>query len=234
MTAEATAAERAAVDGVLGSPGSSWEGGARTAADLRVSRAPEDRRTQLLPVLHALQAAAGRISEGGLNYACERLQVPPAEAYRGATFYARFSVTEQPATIVRVGDDLACRIAGGSELAAGLAASLAGGPKVVASPCLGMCDAAPAVLFQGSGEGAVTHAVAPASEERVVAFTTGEQTLVPPHGLAPRHGGERLLRRVGLVDPTSLQDYRAHDGYAGLARAIELGSEAVIQQVVDA
>jgi len=234
MTAEATAAERAAVDAVLGSPGSSWEGGARTAADLRVSRAPEDRRTHLLPVLHALQASAGWISEGGLNYACERLQVPPAEAYGVATFYAMFSVTEQPATVVHVCDDLACRIAGGSQLAAGLAAALAGGHKVVPSPCLGMCDASPAVLFQGSGEGAVTHVVAPATEERIVAFTTGEQTLVPPPGLAPRHGGERLLQRVGLVDPTSLQDYRAHDGYAALSRAIELGPETVIQQITDA
>ena len=35
MTAEATAAERAAVDVVLGPPETSWEGGVRTAVDLR-------------------------------------------------------------------------------------------------------------------------------------------------------------------------------------------------------
>ena len=44
------------------------------------------------PVLHALQGRIGWISEGGLNYACERLSVPPAEAYGVATFYAMFSV----------------------------------------------------------------------------------------------------------------------------------------------
>ena len=86
MTAEPTAEERAAVDAVLGKPTTGWDGGERVERDLRVARAPEDQRTLLLPVLHALQTRAGWISEGGLNYACERLSVPPAEAYGVATF----------------------------------------------------------------------------------------------------------------------------------------------------
>ena len=54
-----------------------------------LARGPRSgRRTLLLPVLHALQERVGWISEGGLNYVCERLQVPPAEAYGVATFYA--------------------------------------------------------------------------------------------------------------------------------------------------
>src|ERR1051325_5481484 len=109
MTAEATAAERAAVDAVLGPPGSSWEGGERTARRLRVARAPEDRRTLLLPALHALQGAVGWISEGGLNYVCERLTVPPAEAYGVASFYAMFTTEPRPPTMVHVCDDIACR-----------------------------------------------------------------------------------------------------------------------------
>jgi NADH-quinone oxidoreductase subunit F len=44
-------------------------------------------------------------------------------------------------------------------------------------------------------------------------------------------GTARLLARVGVVDPTSLEDYRAHGGYAALARAIELGPDAVIAEV---
>jgi len=40
-----------------------------------------------------------------------------------------------------------------------------------------------------------------------------------------------LLRRVGRVDPSSLDDYRAHDGYRALARAIEIGPEAVVAEV---
>ena len=36
----------------------------------------------------------------------------------------------------------------------------------------------------------------------------------------------RLLRRVGVADPASIDDYRAHGGYAALRRAFELGPRA--------
>ena len=234
MTAVPSAEERAAVDALLGAPTTGWDGGARTQRDLRVAHAPEDNRTSLLPVLHALQGRIGWISEGGLNYACERLSVPPAEAYGVATFYAMFSVEPQPATVLHVCDDLACRIRGGDAMADRLAAECDGDPKVVRSPCLGLCEAAPAVLFQEAGAGATSHTVAPADPDQILATIRGTGALVPPPALAPRHGGERLLRRVGAVDPTSLHDYRANGGYAALARAIELGPDAVIQQVTNA
>ena len=41
----------------------------------------------------------------------------------------------------------------------------------------------------------------------------------------------RLLRRVGVVDPGSLDDYRANGGYTGLTRALEIGPEAVTAEV---
>ncbi|HRF10242.1 MAG TPA: formate dehydrogenase, partial [Xanthobacteraceae bacterium] len=37
--------------------------------------------------------------------------------------------------------------------------------------------------------------------------------------------------RVGIVDPRSLEDYKAHDGYKGLAKAIELGPQKTIDEV---
>jgi NADH-quinone oxidoreductase subunit F len=43
----------------------------------------------------------------------------------------------------------------------------------------------------------------------------------------------RLLRRVGVVDPESLDDYRAHDGYDALRRALHLGPEGVLREVLD-
>jgi NADH-quinone oxidoreductase subunit F len=45
--------------------------------------------------------------------------------------------------------------------------------------------------------------------------------------------GLRLLSRVGVVDPTSLDDYRAHGGYEALRRAVEIGSEGVIRELKD-
>ena len=39
--------------------------------------------------------------------------------------------------------------------------------------------------------------------------------------------------RMGLTDPRSLADYQAHDGYAGLRRALTLPATEVVQQVLD-
>ncbi len=38
--------------------------------------------------------------------------------------------------------------------------------------------------------------------------------------------------RCGIVDPRSLADYRAHDGGKGLERALSLGADAIVEQVV--
>ena len=37
--------------------------------------------------------------------------------------------------------------------------------------------------------------------------------------------------RCGVIDPRSLEDYRAHGGYKGLERALSLGSEAILNEV---
>ncbi|ACB94633.1 formate dehydrogenase beta subunit [Beijerinckia indica] len=39
--------------------------------------------------------------------------------------------------------------------------------------------------------------------------------------------------RCGIVDPRSLEDYLAHGGYRGLARALDLGPAAMIEEVVE-
>jgi formate dehydrogenase iron-sulfur subunit len=38
--------------------------------------------------------------------------------------------------------------------------------------------------------------------------------------------------RCGIVDPHSLDDYRAHSGYQGLERALALGADATVEEVV--
>ncbi|MEX0880189.1 MAG: NAD(P)H-dependent oxidoreductase subunit E [Thermoanaerobaculia bacterium] len=221
--AEASADEREAVDAVLGAPASGWEGGARRPeTEGHVARggdAIRARRHMLLPALWAAQARAGWISPGALNYICQRLSVAPADAYGVATFYAMFSVEPQPPTIAHVCEDLACRLAGSKELAAGLSQRL---PKdaVRPAPCLGLCERAPAVLFQCAGAGARDYVVAPADPEGPVsplqrdesrAIRTGSPSA--PQTLDSLRQSLRLLARVGLVDPESLDDYRAHGGY---------------------
>jgi len=249
MDAAPTEAERAAVDGFLGAPDTGWEGAhERSARDLRVVRGGREAREQrhlLLPALHALQAGVGWISRGGLNYVSQRLSVPPAETYGVATFYAMFSVEERPVNVVHVCDDLACRGAGGLALCEALARDVGsegadvGGWTWVRSPCLGMCEQAPAVFAQRAGRPEV--ALGGATRATVDAMVAPDSTVVCAGGIgAPQTLGPegrerlRLLRRAGVVDPGSIDDYRAHGGYEALRSAIEMGPEATIQAVSDA
>ncbi len=95
--ARPTSAERHAIDEVLGPPESGWVGGRRRPElDGHFARGGQEARSRrhlLLPAFHAAQARAGFISEGALTYICQRLTVPPAEAYGVASFYAMFSLT---------------------------------------------------------------------------------------------------------------------------------------------
>ncbi|WP_210582450.1 NADH-ubiquinone oxidoreductase-F iron-sulfur binding region domain-containing protein [Streptomyces sp. GESEQ-4] len=233
--------ERAAVDTLLGPPESSWEGADRSDADLRWARGgreARDRRDLLLPGLHAINDRVGWISDGALDYLCRRLTVPPAEAYGVATFYAMFSVKPRPATVLHVCTDLACAAAGASELCAGIEAGLGPGVQVERSPCLGLCERAPAALAIKAGDPVRTAVSAPATVREAVLAATAPDSAPeePPAALAVPQAGSSdlmLLGRVGVVDPASLDDYRAHGGYTALRRAFELGPAGVIREVTD-
>ena len=84
----------------------------RAANGNRVARADRTRRHLLLPALRAAQRRVGWVSEGALGYASRRLDVPPADAYGVASFYALLALEERPADVLHVCTDLACRLAG--------------------------------------------------------------------------------------------------------------------------
>ena len=245
--AEPTASERAALDAVLGPPGSGWEGGLRetgaagnTAAGGHAAR---ERRHQLLPALWALQERIGWISPGGLNEICRRLTVPPADAYGVATFYALFALEPRPARVVQVCEDVACRCHGSDELIAQLEEGFGpegelsddGSATWYRSPCLGQCDRAPAALVAIAGDEPLDRAQAPTTAAAVLELLAGGEPGPSPAAPLPQSGDPslRLLRRVGVIDPRSLDDYRAHGGYAALRRAVELGPEGVLREVKD-
>ena len=242
MSAAASPAERAAVDTLLGPPPiAAGAAGPGRSERGRPQQAREERRL-LLPALHAVQDAIGWISAGALGYVCERLRVPPAEAYGVAESYALLSTRERPPRVAHLCDDIVCRNAGADVLAEEVGRALEGdeGATWEPSPCLGVCERAPAALLQiAAGEDSV---LAPAETPAVLAGLRGEAadgasdgadaTASAPQAAEPRADGLRLLRRVGLVDPASLEDYRAHGGYEALRVALERGPQWVIDELI--
>ncbi len=215
----ATDAEAAVVDAVLAAAGQSP---AVAHEDERMVRGgvhrKNERRHLLLPALHALQNEAGWISPGGLNHVCDVLQVPPAEAYGVATFYELFRVDDpgHRDDVVHVCVDAACQIVGAETKIEALEAE---GNHVHRSPCLGQCERPVALFVQGRGRPDLV----PADDEA----SSGE--------IPQRHqAGLRLLRRVGRVDPNSLESYIGAGGYSALAKAFASGPAGVVDEVTTA
>jgi NADH-quinone oxidoreductase subunit F len=181
----------------------------------------------------------GFISEGALHYVCRRLTLPPAEVYGVASFYGLLALKRRAPNVVHVCDDIACRTQGGEALCRALEGELgktdqARGRTWLRSPCLGMCEQAPAALFTRAGETPEEGALGHATMETVLA---GLERIpeAPPTPDIPQKGqpGLVLLSRIGQVDPLSLDDYRAAGGYDALRRALTLGPDGVIREVMD-
>ncbi len=253
--AKPSAEEQSAVDALLGNAESGWSGGPRQIE--RDGRAAFDgqrarsNRHLLLPVLHAIQEHIGWISPGALNYACLRLDVPPAEAHGVASFYGMFSLSPRPPVTAHVCDDIACMTRGAGALCAELEKKLGplglpcanGRATWQRSACLGLCERAPAALISAAGKIPRERVLAPATVENISstvqdaancklpaeADTLNAKISVPQAGQSQL----RLLRRLGQVDPASLDDYRRAGGYEALRRAFEWGPERVIREVID-
>lgn len=251
-------AERTAIDRLVGPPDTEWRGAqmpSPTETRLGVAgHAVRQRRHLLLPALHAIRDATGYISPGGLNYVCQRLEVPPSDAYGVASFYALFRLEPTPPVVAHVCDDIACRTNGALELCTELeqrigpegSTTLDGNATWHRSPCLGRCECAPAVLIQRSGEGNVDESLPNAGVEDILSSlsqtvsngqrsadalqgaTSAPQTLDPD-----ARENLRLLRRVGTVDPEDVDAYRATGGFEALRRAFTLGPTGVIREVVE-
>ncbi len=261
--------ERHVIDALLGPPPSQWEGGARGGAfDAHVAFGGHEaraRRHLLLPALVALQERVGWLSEGGLNYVCERLTVPPADAWGVATFYALLATSPRPRRVLHVCDDIACRARGAKELAAELERTVGPalahaphGDHVVVdatqscwmhSPCLGLCDHAPAGFLTVAGDRPQAHLVGGLTARQARDIVHGATpadpdagTLsgarLPQRGPLERAGAPvlQLLRRVGVTDPTSLAAYRAAGGYKLLGDCLsgKHTRETIIKGVDDA
>jgi formate dehydrogenase len=106
-------------------------------------------RALLIEYLHLIQDSQGCLPAGYLHALATELNIPMAEVYEVATFYAHFDVVgdgePRPGKItIRVCDSLSCMLAGAEKLLAEMQAERLPEVRVVRAPCVGACDVAPA------------------------------------------------------------------------------------------
>ncbi len=117
-----------------------------------IAARPEKGRTQLLEVLHEVQAAFQSVPRAAAEEIEREMGVPVTDTYGVVTFYDL--LTEKPTgrTVLRICEDVTCHLHGAEALAA--AAQQAIGPEGQPTAdgalswtrcaCLGLCDKAPA------------------------------------------------------------------------------------------
>ena len=112
------------------------------------------RRDLLMEHLHALNDRFRHLRLGHLHALADLMKIPLVEVYEAASFYHHFEVVEPradgryaeaPGVTVRVCDSLACEMAGAGNLLETLRSRLASNARVVAVPCIGRCEQAPAI-----------------------------------------------------------------------------------------
>ena len=176
----------------------------------------ESRQADLLiEHLHKIQDRFGHLSAAHLAALAQEMRMPQTAVYEVATFYHHFDIVKEdeaaPAALtVRVCDGLSCELAGAKDLLAKLPALLGRDIRVIAAPCIGRCEQAPAAVV---GQNPVPNATC----ESIAATVKAKAVQHIPSG---------------FID---LAEYTAAGGYQLLAQCIagERDVESVITSMED-
>ena len=186
------------------------------------------RRDLLIELLHSVNDRFGQLQTDHLAALAELLRLSQAEVYEVASFYHHFDVVREnaaggfdaPARLtVRVCDGLSCEMAGARDLLQRLPALLDADVRVIAAPCIGRCEQAPAVAVH-------QHPIAQATVESVVqAVQAGHTTHEPQPATGfeayQAAGGYETLAAClsGQRDVESVIKSLEHSGLRGLGGA---------------
>ncbi len=187
-------------------------------------------REALLPVLWEVQGACGSISPEQVHRISHALHVPEADIFGVIGFYTLFHDEPTGRRIIRVCTDPTCALAGADAVLHDLCGRLGihegettpdGEYTVEHSPCLGLCDYAPAALSSARAEADVA-----------LPTVTAASLLGEWHGdyfTAAGDADSALLKPTLSAAPETLA---AYGDYRSLRRALaDMTPEDVIAQV---
>ncbi len=167
----------------------------------------------LIEHLHKIQDRYGCLSAPHLAALAQQMRLPQAHVYEVASFYHHFDIVKEgeaaPAALtVRVCDGLSCEMAGAQDLLQRLPALLGREIRVLAAPCIGRCEQAPAALV---GQHAVPHASCAA-----IAAAVDAKQIEP------------------AIEPyLGYSAYQASGGYALLRSCVDAGLDASLDRAAD-
>jgi NADH-quinone oxidoreductase subunit F len=177
-------------------------------------------RSGLLPALHAAQKIYGWLSESVASEIAKNLKVPLADVHGVIEFYSMFYNKPIGKKIIRVCTDQACALKGGDGLLDHLSHHYDVKPRqttedlsltIEQSPCLGLCEFAPAVWTMDDGR-----------------WTIGDGTKEAYRPSSAVYGPIRELTKNCGSGTTSLEKYGE---YTALQKALQMKPEDVVAEI---
>jgi len=179
-------------------------------------------RSGLLPALHDAQKHYGWLPQEVAAQVAEALTIPLADVHGVIEFYSMFYNQPVGKKIIRVCTDMACALKGADELLDHLCSHHGirlgqitpnAARTIERSPCLGLCEQAPAVLYDDQAETSID-------------IGTGDFELGSPRSLV--YGTNRLLTKNCGGETTSLG---AYGEYSALMKARKMKPMDVIAEI---
>ena len=187
-------------------------------------------REALLPALWDVQGAYGHVSPEHVHRISHALRVPEADIYGVIGFYTLFHEEATGRRIIRVCSDPTCALADADQVLHEVCARLNISPDettadgeytVEHSPCLGMCDFAPAALVSARGE-----------PDLALPNVTVDSLLGEWQGQYFMPAGDEKSAMLDGALASAPETLDAYGDYAALRRAIEeMTPDALIAQI---
>jgi NADH-quinone oxidoreductase subunit F len=171
-------------------------------------------RSGLLPALHAAQKHYGWLPQDVAAEVAKSLTVPLADVHGVIEFYSLFYNEPLEKKVIRVCTDPACGLKGADEILSALRSQPGPATSIEQSPCLGLCEHAPAVWTEDGARSTVGD---------------GSTENLRPHSLV--YGSIRQLTRNCGGETASLESYGK---YGALEKTHQMKPEDVIAEIKSA
>ncbi len=181
-------------------------------------------RINLFPTLQHIQEEKGYISDENMQHVANKFGIHPVEVYSVVTFYSFLTVKPQGENIIHVCRCATYKNASNNDVIGALEKRLdvkmgetSDDKKYTlkSTNCIGMCDHAPAILINGHLVGNVTEE----SANTIIDECESSSTNFP--GVYVKHD----IKRTGPIVFSDIEPY------VGIKKALEIGKEAVLEQV---
>jgi NADH-quinone oxidoreductase subunit F len=213
--------------------------------DEALRRYPAERkRSAAMPLLHLWQEEFGCITDEGVSWIAEKLDLQPINILELVTFYPMFRQMAAGQKHIRVCRTLSCAMAGSYEVmekactAAGIvrhrdngthnpiSVSKDGKYSIEFVECLASCGTAPVCMVQDK----LIENVKP---EAISTLLTNHQSLITNHSHSPHLLEHRLIfKNIGRADWTpDIDCYLRNGGYEQLKTAIKMSRVEIVNEV---